>query len=279
MFKGESVRTVALNGGFVELCFDRSGDGVNKFDRRTVHELKQALADIASASNVRGVLITSAKQSFIVGAHRRSCRCARSPGALRRHAFLQSRAGDVMGPAHLNDVVGMDTGVHVAKTICAGFPQRLRRTWKDPLQLMVAHGRLGRKSAVGFYRYVASGRGRPVKQTDPEARALIRQLQVGDAKAFADQEIIERMMLPLLIEAARCLEEAIVASASELDLALVLGLGFPAYLGGALKYADWLGPGAVVELSDRYADLGPQYIVTPTLRAIARSGDTFYGRN
>jgi 3-hydroxyacyl-CoA dehydrogenase/enoyl-CoA hydratase/3-hydroxybutyryl-CoA epimerase/enoyl-CoA isomerase len=184
-----------------------------------------------------------------------------------------------MGPAYLNDVVGMDTGMHVAETICAGFPERLRRTWKDPLEIMVVHGRLGQKNGLGFHRYDANAGGKPIKRVDPQSRALVQELQVAGSRDFADQEIIERMMLPLIIEAARCLEEGIVASAGELDMALVLGLGFPAYLGGALKYADWLGLNAVAELSDRYADLGPQYLATPTMRAMARTGDKYYGRN
>ena len=72
-----------------------------------------------------------------------------------------------MGPAYLNDVVGMDTGVHVAETICAGFPERLRRTWKDPLQAMVASGRLGQKNGKGFYRYESGAGGKPKKLPDP----------------------------------------------------------------------------------------------------------------
>jgi 3-hydroxyacyl-CoA dehydrogenase/enoyl-CoA hydratase/3-hydroxybutyryl-CoA epimerase/enoyl-CoA isomerase len=93
---------------------------------------------------------------------------------------------------------------------------------------------------------------------------------------FEDNEIVDRMMLPLVLEAARCLEEGIVASPAELDMALVLGVGFPAYLGGALKYADWLGLPRVVELSERYAHLGPQYVATPALRAMAQNRQKYY---
>ncbi|HEY0686721.1 MAG TPA: fatty acid oxidation complex subunit alpha FadB [Steroidobacter sp.] len=181
-----------------------------------------------------------------------------------------------MGPAYLNDVVGMDTGVHVAEIICAGFPERLRRSWKDPLQVMVAHGRLGQKNGLGFYRYETSAMGKPVKHIDPDVRVLLREVQASGSKPFGDTEIVERMMLPLIIEAALCLEEGIVASAAELDMALLLGVGLPAYLGGALKYADWLGLDRVVELSDRYAALGPQYLATPTMRAMARERRKYY---
>jgi 3-hydroxyacyl-CoA dehydrogenase/enoyl-CoA hydratase/3-hydroxybutyryl-CoA epimerase/enoyl-CoA isomerase len=181
-----------------------------------------------------------------------------------------------MGPAYLNDVVGMDTGVHVAEIICAGFPERLRRTWKDPLQVMVAHGRLGQKNGLGFYRYQPHATGKPIKQSDPDARQLLREVQTAGPQAFSDVEIVERMMLPMIIEAAMCLEEGVVASAAELDMALLLGVGLPSYLGGALKYADWLGLQRVVELSERYAALGPQYLATPTMRAMARDRRKYY---
>lgn len=181
-----------------------------------------------------------------------------------------------MGPAYLNDVVGMDTGVHVAETICAGFPERLRRAWKDPLQAMVAGGRLGQKNGKGFYSYETGAGGKPKKLPDPAAREILRQVVAHGPRTFAGSEIVERMMLPLIVESARCLEEGIVDSPAELDMALVLGVGFPTYLGGALKYADWLGLPTVVELSDRYAQLGPQYVVTPAMREMAQSRKKYY---
>jgi 3-hydroxyacyl-CoA dehydrogenase / enoyl-CoA hydratase / 3-hydroxybutyryl-CoA epimerase / enoyl-CoA isomerase len=79
-------------------------------------------------------------------------------------------------------------------------------------------------------------------------------------------------MLPLVIEAVRCLEEGIATSAAEVDMALILGLGFPRYPGGPLKYADWLGMAHVVARCDAYATLGRLYEPTEEMRAAARSG-------
>ena len=68
MFNGSSVQTHALDDGFVEIRFDRAGDAINKLDARTVDEFRAAVAQIAADPSVRGVLVTSAKNVFIVGA-------------------------------------------------------------------------------------------------------------------------------------------------------------------------------------------------------------------
>ena len=83
-------------------------------------------------------------------------------------------------------------------------------------------------------------------------------------------------MLPIVIEAARALEDGQVQTPAELDMALLLGLGFPQYLGGALKYADWIGLETIVSISDRYARLGPLYHVTPKMREMAAQRQRYY---
>lgn len=83
-------------------------------------------------------------------------------------------------------------------------------------------------------------------------------------------------MLPLIIEAAHALEDGVVATPAELDMALLLGIGFPKYLGGALKYADWLGLRQVVNRAESYARLGAQYHVTPQMRTMAEEDRRYY---
>ena len=77
-------------------------------------------------------------------------------------------------------------------------------------------------------------------------------------------------------EAIRCLEEGIVASAAEADMALIYGLGFPPFRGGPLRYADTIGLANFVALADKYAHLGEIYQVTDKTRAMAASGAVFY---
>ena len=181
-----------------------------------------------------------------------------------------------MGPAYLQDVVGMDVGAHVFDVIAAGYPQRIQPIERNPIALLVANKRYGQKTGAGFYRYENDPTGKPRKSSDPAAHALVATLQPQGRRAFSDAEIVERMMLALLVEAAHALEEGVVATPAELDMALLLGIGFPAHVGGALKYADWLGLAQVVALSDKHAALGPAYVATPTMRAMAATGARYY---
>ena len=182
-----------------------------------------------------------------------------------------------MGPAYLEDVVGMDTGSHVIDVISAGYPDRMPPMANDALKLMVANKRYGQKSGVGFYRYQTDPAGKLKKSLAPDTHDMLAPLQVGRQREFSDEEIVERMMLPLLVEAAHALDDGVVSTPAELDMALLLGIGFPKYLGGALKYADWLGLDQAVRLSDKYAHLGAQYRATDSMRSMAAKGSTYYG--
>ena len=181
-----------------------------------------------------------------------------------------------MGPAYLSDVVGMDTLAHVVEVISSGFADRMKVTFPNAVQMLVKENRLGQKNGVGFYRYETDPKGRPRKSIDPQAAELIAGLRTSARRAFSDDEMRERLMLPMIIEAVHCLEEDIVESPAEVDMSLILGLGFPRHVGGPLKYADWLGMKHVVERCDAYAELGPLYTPTDGMRAAAKSGGKFY---
>jgi 3-hydroxyacyl-CoA dehydrogenase/enoyl-CoA hydratase/3-hydroxybutyryl-CoA epimerase/enoyl-CoA isomerase len=181
-----------------------------------------------------------------------------------------------MGPAYLSDVVGMDTLAHVVEVISTGFADRMKVTFPNTVQMLVQENRLGQKNGSGFYRYETDPKGRPRKSVDPKTAELIAGLRSSARRAFSDDEMRERLMLPMIIEAVHCLEEDIVESPGEVDMSLILGLGFPRHVGGPLKYADWLGMKHVVERCDAYAELGPLYTPTDGMRAAARSGGKFY---
>lgn len=83
-------------------------------------------------------------------------------------------------------------------------------------------------------------------------------------------------MIPLCLEAVRCLEDGIVESATELDTALIYALGFPPFRGGALRYLDSIGTAAFCELAKKYEALGPLYSTTEKLREMAQRDEEFF---
>lgn len=181
-----------------------------------------------------------------------------------------------MGPAYLEDVVGMDTGSHVSDVISAGYPERMPHIEHDALRLMASQGRFGQKNGIGFYRYETDPNGKPRRSPVPESHALLASIQPQGTQDFSAQDIQDRMMLPLIVEAAHALEDGVVGSAAELDMAMLLGIGFPAYAGGPLKYADWLGLPEVVSRCERWQHLGAAYAPTPRMREMAAQGQRYY---
>jgi 3-hydroxyacyl-CoA dehydrogenase/enoyl-CoA hydratase/3-hydroxybutyryl-CoA epimerase/enoyl-CoA isomerase len=181
-----------------------------------------------------------------------------------------------MGPAYLIDVIGTDILNHVVEIISAGFAPRMDVPFETAIEILLREGRLGQKNGRGFYKYESDSHGRPRKDIDRDTERLLAAGQSDGKSRFGEEEIVARMMLPLILEAARCVEEGIAASPGDMDMCLILGLGLPRYLGGALKYADYLGLKYVVERADGLANLSPVYHPSERLRAMAAAGEVFY---
>jgi 3-hydroxyacyl-CoA dehydrogenase / enoyl-CoA hydratase / 3-hydroxybutyryl-CoA epimerase / enoyl-CoA isomerase len=181
-----------------------------------------------------------------------------------------------MGPAYLIDVIGMDIAHHVIEIVSAGFAPRMDVPFETALEILMRDGRLGQKNGHGFYKYESGSKGRPRKGIDPDTERLLAAGHPNGKTSIGEEEIAARMMLPLIIEAARCVADGIAASPGEVDMCLILGLGLPRHLGGALKYADYLGLKNVLARADSWADLGPIYRPSERLRAMAAAGEVFY---
>lgn len=188
---------------------------------------------------------------------------------------VMERFGMPMGPAYLMDVVGLDTGVHAARVMADGFPDRMKPDFVGAVETLYKADRLGQKNGVGFYKYETDKKGKPKKSLDKSVYTLIGSV-ANHPKSFDDQEIISRMMVAFCNEAVRCLEDGIVASASEADMAMLMGLGFPPFRGGACRYIDQLGVANYVALCDELAHLGKAYQAPEMLRQMAQDGKTFY---
>ncbi len=189
---------------------------------------------------------------------------------------VMEKFGWPMGPAYLLDVVGMDTAEHANNVMAAGFPDRMAREGDSALSVMFAAERLGQKNNTGFYRYEEDRKGRSKKVLDDSTYELLKPL-VSDQRELSDEDIIERMMIPLCIETVRCLEDGIVETAAEADMGLVFGIGFPPFRGGALRYIDSMGLEAFCAMADKYApELGALYQPTEKMRAMAAEGKTYF---
>jgi 3-hydroxyacyl-CoA dehydrogenase len=141
--------------------------------------------------------------------------------------------GMPLGPLALIDTVGLDVAAKVAQILARTFPDRLALPpWVDNLAVA---DRLGVKTGLGFYSYDGPQRSKP----DQEVYELLGLARAK--KGLEPSRLVERMVLPMVNEAARCLEERLVGSPSDLDLAMILGAGFPPFRGGLCRWADSQG--------------------------------------
>jgi 3-hydroxyacyl-CoA dehydrogenase/enoyl-CoA hydratase/3-hydroxybutyryl-CoA epimerase/enoyl-CoA isomerase len=180
-----------------------------------------------------------------------------------------------MGPAYLLDVVGIDTGVHAEKVMADGFPTRMGKNFTSATDIMFDAKRYGQKNAKGFYDYVLDRKGKQKKVVSEEVYKLLEP-HVAPRKEFSSEEIIARMMTPMATELARCLEEGIVATAAEADMALIYGLGFPPFRGGVFRWLDSLSAEGFCELAKPFEGLGELYHVTDGIKQLAANNGLYY---
>ncbi len=190
---------------------------------------------------------------------------------------MEKQFGWPMGPAYLLDVVGIDTAHHAQAVMTAGFPQRMQKDYRDAIDALFDANRFGQKNGLGFWRYKEDSKGKPKKEEDAVVDDLLA--EVSHAKRdFSEEEIIARMMIPMVNEVVRCLEEGIIATPAEADMALVYGLGFPPFHGGAFRWLDTLGSAKYLDMAQQYQHLGPMYEVPEGLRNKARHNEPYYPR-
>lgn len=180
--------------------------------------------------------------------------------------------GMPMGPITLYDVVGLDTAYYAGQVMHEAFPDRIGDS--PLLAAMVKAGRLGQKAGVGFFAYKdkKEGRGTP----DPKLADVLKPLVRGQTK-LGEQQIVERLFLPMVLEATRILAEHKVRDPRDVDLGLIYGIGFPPFKGGLLFWGDTLGAGKIIEMLKPYESLGPRYQPTPMLKEMAKDKRGFYG--
>ncbi len=140
--------------------------------------------------------------------------------------------GFPMGPLAMGDLAGLDVGFRSRKD---------RGVRSEIADTICEAGRFGQKTQKGYYRY-EEGRRAPIR--DPEVEAIIvnasKKLGVT-RRQISEQEILGRMIYPMINEGARILEEGVAARASDIDIVWINGYGFPISKGGPMHYADSIG--------------------------------------
>jgi 3-hydroxyacyl-CoA dehydrogenase/enoyl-CoA hydratase/carnithine racemase len=181
--------------------------------------------------------------------------------------------GMPMGPLELYDMIGLDTAFYAGLVLDDAYGDRIEASPLIPA--LVKSGRLGRKSGAGFYRYRPDGGQRArIERPDEGVPRLIEPYRLP-ARENSDATIADRLLLPMLLEALRALDEGIVRDGRDVDLAVIHALGFPAFRGGLLAWGDSLGAAEVVRRLEPLADLGVRMHPTPRLLAMARTGEPF----
>ena len=182
------------------------------------------------------------------------------------------RFGFPVGPIQLLDEVGIDTGTKIMPVLEAAYGERFSPP-ANVISAVLNDDRKGRKNGRGFYLYGEKGR-KSKKQPDPAVYPLIGGGQKQEVPA---SEIVERCVMMMLNEAARCYDERVVRSARDGDIGAVFGIGFPPFLGGPFRYMDALSADTVVATLQRLATrFGSRFTPCEALIAMAAQGKTFW---
>jgi 3-hydroxyacyl-CoA dehydrogenase / enoyl-CoA hydratase / 3-hydroxybutyryl-CoA epimerase len=169
--------------------------------------------------------------------------------------------GMPMGPFTLLDLIGIDVSEQVSGILYDTYGPRM--TAANILSHLVAAKRFGSKVGVGIYQY--SGK------KDDQLSEILKKIQ-NKTGIKETPFSAERLLLPMINEAALCLQEH-VASAGDIDLAMIAGTGFPQDKGGPLHYADQLGLDVILEKLQKYSqELGSRFWPAPILRRMVGAG-------
>lgn len=185
------------------------------------------------------------------------------------------RFGFAMGPFRMSDMSGNDIA-------WAGRQRRARENpgYKNSRipDLVCELGRFGQKTGAGWYDYAPGDRkARPSKVVNDLVVAHSKELGI-ERRRITDQQIVQRLVLALVNEGARLLEEGIAQRASDIDVVYVTGYGFPAHQGGPMFYADTLGLANVAVLLETFAAgrHGDLWAPAPLLTRLASGGASFH---
>ncbi|OHU87644.1 MULTISPECIES: fatty acid oxidation complex subunit alpha FadJ [Pseudoalteromonas] len=174
--------------------------------------------------------------------------------------------GFPVGPLALLDEVGIDIGSKIAPILEKELGERFKAP--NAFDRLIDAKRLGRKTGRGFYSY-----DKKDKKVDESVYEL---LGITTSPRLNKQEIASRCVAQMLNEAARCLDEGIIASPRDGDIGAIFGIGFPPFLGGPFSYMDNRGVNKVCSELSTYASDNPVFTPAEPLMKMAETGTKFY---
>jgi 3-hydroxyacyl-CoA dehydrogenase/enoyl-CoA hydratase/3-hydroxybutyryl-CoA epimerase len=185
----------------------------------------------------------------------------------RRIDDLMKKFGLPAGPFEMIDTIGIEIALAVAKNLANGLDKS--DLCITLLEKMAASGCIGKKAGLGFYRY---------KQKNKRINRKIKTfLSIKVNQNFDDETIIQRLLYPMVNEAARCLQEQIVVQARDIDAAMIFAIGFAPFRGGLLTYADKEGIAKIVNvLEDFTQQYGPRFKPADLLYNLLKKRKDFY---
>ncbi|HEX3413325.1 MAG TPA: 3-hydroxyacyl-CoA dehydrogenase NAD-binding domain-containing protein [Stellaceae bacterium] len=176
--------------------------------------------------------------------------------------------GFPMGPFAMADMAGLDVGWRIRKG------RGERNAIEDAL---CEAGHYGQKTGKGYFRYDAGSRA-PIPDPEVEKIILETSARLGvNRRPVAQEEIVERMIFPMINEGARILEEGIATRPGDIDVVWVYGYGWPVWRGGPMYYANRLGLAHIRDRLTYYADRSRDETLRPTplLARLAAEGRGF----
>jgi 3-hydroxyacyl-CoA dehydrogenase/enoyl-CoA hydratase/3-hydroxybutyryl-CoA epimerase len=181
--------------------------------------------------------------------------------------------GFPVGPMQLLDEVGIDVGAKIGPILQAELGDRFAPP--EAFNKLISDKRLGKKVQKGFYLYKDSKGKKVTKKLVDESIYTLLNITVKDQKA--NDELVQRCVLMMLNEAARCLDEGIIRNPRDGDIGAIFGIGFPPFLGGPFQYMDSLGAKTLVnKLNLLSKGLGERFKPCQALITMAESGDKYY---
>ena len=181
--------------------------------------------------------------------------------------------GFPLGPLQLVDETSIDLGAKIARATKSAMGDAYPDSAVDEVLFwMEGDGRLGRKSAAGFYAYDQNG-----KRTGLWHGLTAKYPQADDQPDLT--EVQHRLMFAQVLEAVRAKQEDVLMDIREGDVGAILGWGFAPWSGGPFSWLDMMGAGKAAEICDDLtARHGPRFTTPDLLRDIADKGQSFYGR-